>query len=88
MVIEHEEKFLRMSSHYSTKHGGVNPEDPEFKKAETMDSVLNKEKMNISEIYKKRLQGLMKGIKRCKRKKKDDGYIWLTYHVVLMECHV
>ena len=53
-----------------------------------MDSVLNKEKMNISEIYKKRLQGLMKGIKRCKRKKKDDGYIWLTYHVVLMECHV
>ena len=30
VVVQHKEKFLRMSSHYSTKHGGVNPEDPEF----------------------------------------------------------
>ena len=65
--------LFNMSSHYSTKHGSVNPEDPKFKKAKAMDSVVNKEKEDFHKATKKRIQDLMKGVKRRKRKKKDEG---------------
>ena len=74
-----------MSSHYLIKHGSVNPEDPKFKKAKAIDSVVNKEKEDFHKATKKRIQDLMKGVKTEKEEKRRGldlaylSWIWMEW---------